>query len=65
MGEAAADHAAARRCREIVTTSGALASIEALIAEQVAVADEALAGLDPSVARTLAGMTRLLTARDA
>jgi len=57
------DDGAVERCREIVSASGALASVEALIAAQVAIADDAVAALEPPVADALAGLARLLTAR--
>jgi geranylgeranyl diphosphate synthase type I len=60
------DDGIVERCRDIVAASGALASVEALIAAKVSVADEAIeaiAGLDPAVADALAGLVRLLTAR--
>jgi geranylgeranyl pyrophosphate synthase len=57
------DDGVADRCREIVASSGALASIEALIAAKVAAADDAIAGLDVAVADALGGLTRLLSAR--
>ncbi len=57
------DDGVVERCRDIVASSGALASVEALIAAKVGVADEAVEGLDPAVGDALAGLARLLTAR--
>ena len=65
LGNPDLDLAGIAECRDIVRASGALASIEALIAAKVAEADHALEPLPPGPAATLAALSALLVERDA
>jgi geranylgeranyl diphosphate synthase type I len=64
LGNPDLDAAAAARCREIVAASGALASIEALIAAEQARAIDAVAGLDEPARSALVQLAALASQRD-
>jgi len=64
LGDADLDAAGARRCRDIVSASGARASIEALIEAERAQAVHALAGVPEPARSALAGMAATATHRD-
>jgi geranylgeranyl diphosphate synthase type I len=63
LGDPALDEAAGARCREVVASSGALASVEALIAAQHALALHALDGLYEPARAALAQLAGLATRR--
>ena len=64
-GNAELSDADAERCRDIVARSGALASVEALIASQHRTAIDALGGIDGSARAALVELAHLAVEREA
>lgn len=65
LGDPSLDEDGAARAREVITATGALASVEALVAQQRVVARAAVAGLPPAVRPALTALADFAADRDA